>query len=228
MKKINWVILFLLVLTGNIAGMYMNSPWLEGITKPLLMVVMIIYFVSSVNTISSALKKWIMAALAFSWLGDVLLMFQQDKPIFFLLGLSAFLIAHIFYILFFHKVRVNEQVKSRWWLLAIVTVYYAALITLLYPHLADMKVPVPVYGIVISFMLLLAMHMLFIKNSKAGQLMMTGAVLFILSDSILAINKFYQPFEAAGLLIMLTYGIAQLLITKGAIVYIRENEIKGF
>ena len=220
MKKINWVIFFLLVLTGNIAGMYMDSPWLEKITKPLLMIVMIIYFVSSVTAISSVLKKWIIAALAFSWLGDVLLMFQQEKPIFFLLGLSAFLIAHIFYILFFHRVRVNEQVKSRWWLLVIVAVYYAALIMLLYPHLADMKVPVPVYGIVISFMLLLALHMLFIKNSKAGQLMMTGAVLFILSDSVLAINKFYQPFEAAGLLIMLTYGIAQLLITKGAIAYI--------
>lgn len=223
MKKINWVILFLLVLTGNIAGMYMSSPWLEKITKPLLMIVMIIYFVFSVNKISSAYKRWIITALAFSWLGDVLLMFQQEKPIFFLLGLSAFLIAHIFYIIFFHWVRVNEQVKSRWWLLVIVTVYYAALITLLYPHLADMKVPVPVYGIVISFMLLLAMHMLFIKNSKAGQLMMTGAVLFILSDSILAINKFYQPFEAAGLLIMLTYGIAQLLITKGAIAYIHSK-----
>lgn len=223
MKKINWVILFLLMLTGNIAGMYMNSPWLEKITKPLLMIVMIIYFVSSGNTSSSALKKWVIAALAFSWLGDVLLMFQQEKLIFFLLGLSAFLIAHIFYILFFHQARVNEQVRSRWWLLAIVVVYYAVLMGVLYPKLGDMKVPVPVYGIVISFMLLLAMHMLFIKNTRAGQLMMTGAVLFILSDSVLAINKFYQPFEAAGLLIMLTYGMAQLLITKGAIAYIHSK-----
>ncbi|MBL7710080.1 MAG: lysoplasmalogenase, partial [Chitinophagaceae bacterium] len=170
-----------------------------------------------------ALKKWIIAALVFSWLGDVLLMFQQEQPIFFLLGLSAFLIAHIFYIIFFHQVRINEQVKSRWWLVAIVVVYYAVLVAVLYPKLGDMKVPVPVYGIVISFMLLLALHMLYIKNSKAGQLMMAGAVLFILSDSVLAINKFYQPFEAAGLVIMLTYGMAQLLITKGAIAYIHSK-----
>lgn len=226
MKKINWAILFLLVLTGNIAGMYMDSPWLEKITKPLLMIVMIIYFVSSLTTISSGLKKWIIAALAFSWLGDVLLMFQQGRPVFFLVGLSAFLIAHLFYISFFHRVRVNEQVKSRWWLPAVVVVYYAVLIAVLYPKLGDMKVPVPVYGIVISFMLLLALHMLFIKNSKAGQLMMAGAVLFILSDSVLAINKFYQPFEAAGLAVMLTYGIAQLLITRGAIAYISSKRSK--
>ena len=69
-------------------------------------------------------------------------------------------------------------------------------------------------------MLLLALHMLFIKNKEAGKLMMLGALLFVASDSILAINKFYQPFEMAGIYIMLTYGLAQLLITVGAARYI--------
>ena len=70
-------------------------------------------------------------------------------------------------------------------------------------------------------MFLLAIHMLLIKNKRAGQWMMTGALLFILSDSILAINKFYQPFELAGFLIMVTYGFAQLFIVQGAIKYLR-------
>ena len=83
-----------------------------------------------------------------------------------------------------------------------------------------MKIPVLVYGIVISIMFLLALHMLFIKNKNAGKMMMFGALLFIVSDSILAINKFYQPFEYAGIAIMLSYGIAQLLITLGAVKYI--------
>jgi uncharacterized membrane protein YhhN len=82
-----------------------------------------------------------------------------------------------------------------------------------------MKIPVLVYGIVISVMFLLALHMLFIKNKEAGKLMMFGALLFIASDSILAINKFYESFEYAGIAIMLTYGIAQLLITLGAVRY---------
>ena len=55
-----------------------------------------------------------------------------------------------------------------------------------------------------------------IKNQCGRTLMIAGAVLFIISDSILAINKFYQSFEYAGIAIMLTYGIAQLLITFGA------------
>jgi uncharacterized membrane protein YhhN len=74
-------------------------------------------------------------------------------------------------------------------------------------------------------MFLLALHMLFIKNKGAGKLMMFGALLFVASDSILAINKFYLPFEFAGIFIMLTYGLAQLLITIGAANYV--NFISG-
>ena len=86
-----------------------------------------------------------------------------------------------------------------------------------------MKIAVPVYGIVISFMLLLALHMLFISNKSAGQMMMAGAILFVISDSILAINKFYSPFQNAGILIMLSYGLAQLMIVAGAIRYRRDE-----
>lgn len=53
--------------------------------------------------------------------------------------------------------------------------------------------------------------------------MMLGALLFVLSDTVLAINKFYQPFELSGLVIMLAYGFAQLLIVTGAIYYIRNK-----
>jgi uncharacterized membrane protein YhhN len=148
-------------------------------------------------------------------------MFEPKDKIFFLLGLSSFLLAHIFYIVFFHVVRVGEKIKGNPWLLLVVVIYYAVLINLLSPYLADMKIPVLVYGIVISFMFMLAMHMLFIKNKTAGKWMMLGALLFVVSDSVLAINKFYQSFEEAGIIIMLTYGLAQLFIVQGAVKYIR-------
>jgi len=81
---------------------------------------------------------------------------------------------------------------------------------------------VRIYGIVICFMLLLAMHMAFMRKKQGGGWMTAGAFLFVISDSLLAINKFYSSFEGAGLLIMLTYGLAQLFITEGAIRYIRS------
>ena len=47
-----------------------------------------------------SLKKWILLALLFSWVGDILLMFESERINFFLFGLLAFLIAHVFYIVF--------------------------------------------------------------------------------------------------------------------------------
>jgi uncharacterized membrane protein YhhN len=222
MKKKFWYLLFAVILIVDLAGIQLQNKDLQIFSKPLIIPVLIGFFDSQLTSITKGISRWILAALLFSLAGDALLMFEEKNSIFFLLGLSAFLLAHIFYIVFFHRVRVKEKVKSNPWLLVGVVAYYAALITLLSPFLGDMKIPVLVYGIVISFMFMLAMHMLFIKNKSAGQWMMFGALLFVISDSVLAINKFYQPFEFAGILIMLTYGLAQLFIVEGASRYIRS------
>ncbi|HRF25670.1 MAG TPA: lysoplasmalogenase family protein, partial [Chitinophagaceae bacterium] len=63
-----------------------------------------------------------------------------------------------------------------------------------------------------------------IKNREAAKWLLTGAILFVISDSVLAINKFYYPFEYRGVLIMLTYGMAQWFIVKGAILYLRNQD----
>lgn len=226
MKQKNWIILFTFVLLAELIGIQLENNILQFIFKPLIIPVVIGYLDSKTNDITKSINKWVLLALAFSWIGDVLLMFQDKKDIFFLLGLSSFLLAHIFYIIYFHKIRIREKVKSNPWFLVIVVIYYAALISLLSPYLHDMKLPVRIYGIVISFMFMLAMHMLFIRQKIAGKYMMTGAFLFVLSDSLLAVNKFYQPFYFADILIILTYALAQFFIVKGAVGYFnsRENE----
>jgi len=208
-------------LTVNIIGGESGNEMLKYISKPLLMPLLAGYFIYSTKGFSNSLIRWVLSALFFSWAGDVLLMFQEKDSLFFMLGLSAFLLAHVFYIIAFQSIRSREGIKLRPMLLAIVIAYYAGLIYLLYPKLGDMRMPVMVYGIVISIMFMLAMHLLFIKNATAGKLMMAGALLFVISDSVLAINKFYQPFNGAGIVIMITYGLAQLLIVHGAINYIR-------
>lgn len=224
MRKKYRIIVFVLILLADLIAVQLNYKIAEYLFKPLIVIWLLSYFILQTRNVKSDLKKWIIIALLFSWSGDVLLLLQDDNSLFFLLGLSAFLLAHIFYILLFHFVRVRENVKSRWLLLLIVVIYYTLLISILSPWLGEMKLPVRIYGIVISFMFMLAMHMLFIKNNRAGLLMMAGALLFVISDSALAINKFYQPFEMAGLVVMTTYGFAQLLITEGAGRYIREHD----
>lgn len=226
MKKVYWIILFSFILAINIVGVLLGNGMLQYVSKPLLMIILAGYFFSQTNKIVSVLKKWIFLSLFFSWTGDVVLMFQENNSLFFLIGLSAFLVAHIFYIFLFHNIRIIENIKSNLWLLVLVVLYYAVLITLLSPHLGDMKLPVRIYGIVISFMFMLAMHMLYIKNKIAGQWMMIGALMFVLSDSMLAINKFYQSFQGAGIVIMGTYGLAQLFIIEGASRYIISKQEK--
>lgn len=220
MKIEFWLSFFILALVANLAGIQLNNELLQFVSKPLIIPALTGYFFFQTKDIVSSLKKWIVAALIFSWGGDVLLLFQPKNEIFFLLGLSSFLLAHIFYIIYFHQVRIKENVKGNPWLLVTVVIYYAILINLLVPYLGAMKIPVLVYGVVISFMFMLAMHMLFIKHKAAGKWMMTGALLFVISDSVLAINKFYQPFDVAGIVIMLTYGLAQVFIIQGAIKYL--------
>ena len=223
MKKRCWIILFLIVLLTDLFAVYTNNETLRYITKPLLMPLLIVFFIFQTKDFASSLKKWIVLALVFSWAGDVLLMFESTNSNFFIFGLVAFLIAHIFYILFYENVIRKEGLsKNYWWFLPVI-IYYIALIYILSPNLGDMKLPVRIYGIVISYMLIKALQTGGIKNFGAATLMIAGAVLFITSDSILAINKFYEPFEYAGIAIMLTYGIAQLLITLGAVRYITST-----
>ncbi len=220
MKKNPWTIPFVIVLAAHLLALLLRVEMMDRITKPLIVITVAGYFFYATKNVQSRLKVWIISALLFSWGGDILLMFQDKKSLFFLLGLSSFLLAHIFYIIFLHKVRLAEKIKPRLWTLLVVAVYYSVLIAFLSPWLGDMRLPVRVYGMVISFMLLLALHLLFLANRKAGLYIAIGAILFVLSDSLLAINKFYQPFEAAGFLIMLTYGLAQLFLIIGASNYL--------
>jgi uncharacterized membrane protein YhhN len=223
MRKQSGVYLFLVVLLIHLTAIYFDSNLIDKITKPLLIILLAVFLIVNTRRVNSSLKKWVVFALFFSWAGDVLLMFVSDNSNFFLAGLVSFLVAHIFYIVFFHRVRMEQTVTAKPFLLIPVLVYYVALVTFLSPHLGDMKLPVRIYGVVICFMLMLALHMLYIKNKNAGLLMLIGALLFVISDSALAINKFYSSFSGAGIIIMLTYGIAQLLIVQGAIKYIQHD-----
>ena len=222
MKKLG-LIVFAIALVVDLIGVYLKNDILVYVAKPLIVIALIVYFLFATWKTESRFMKIISQALIFSWLGDVVLMFESFNDKFFLIGLISFLFAHLIYIRFFSIVRMKEKIKMKPGLILLVVVYYSGLIYLLFNVLHEMKIPVMVYGIVISIMFLLALHMLFVSNKQAGKLMMLGALLFVVSDSILAINKFYESFEYAGIAIMLTYGMAQLLITLGAVRYINST-----
>lgn len=223
MNKKVWVGLFGLALLSDLVCIQWPLPSFRFATKPLIVLFLMIYFISSIQLVPGLLKWWVAAALGFSWLGDVLLLFEGRDARFFLLGLSSFLLAHVCYIVFFNRIRKEEQMKGHILLFLFVLVYYAALMQLLSPELGNMKVPVWIYGAVISLMLWVALHLNRVYHSNSGLFILVGALLFVLSDSALAINKFYWPFKGAGLGIMLTYGLAQWFIVEGSIRWLHNQ-----
>ncbi len=210
-------IIFWIITAADITGLAANISALHYITKPLLLpVLMLLLFTAVKNTPG---KNMLLIALFFSWLGDMFLLFVNKNSLFFIFGLASFLTTHVLYIIYFLSIRSNNvsRLEKQPLLIALVLAYGTGLVWLLYPKLGDLKIPVLLYAAVICTMLLCSLHIFYKVNYKAALLYVTGAALFVISDSVLAINKFYQPFTYAGILIMLTYCAAQYNMVNGFI-----------
>jgi uncharacterized membrane protein YhhN len=154
-------------------------------------------------------------ALAFSSLGDALLDLGPER--FFIGGLLAFLSAHLIYILLFVRDWIRPLKPKRWQLslTAAVLIYSILLSQWLAPSLGALTAPVMIYVVVITVMVATAMLAGFSKPWVC-----IGAILFLISDSILAVNKFKAPVPTAGYSIWATYYLAQFGIAIG---FLREQ-----
>src|SRR5450631_1812975 len=160
--------------------------------KPLLLLPLIAAAFISTNFKN---KIILLGALVFSWTGDVLLLFVFKDPIYFMLGLVAFLTAHIFYIILFVKEikKAKGKIEFKKSGPILIAIYLSTMLLVLIPHLGGLTIPVIIYAVVISTMLYMAYLLSFHWPKPASNYLLTGAVSFILSDSILAFDKFYQP-----------------------------------
>lgn len=216
-----WYYLFFADLLAELLAIAFQWNNMRLFTKPLLLIILLTAFI-----ISSAkfppLRYYIAVALFFSWLGDFFLLMDPKISYGFIAGLGSFLVAHILYILFFMRVRNNHLLQKPWniFVIAAVVVYAMALFVFLYPHIGNLKLPVAVYALTISIMLIAAVHAFNKYNLDAARNCIAGAILFVVSDSLLSVNKFYGSFPAAGIFIMVTYALAQFAITKGSLQYL--------
>lgn len=189
------------------------------VVKPLICIILIGYFVSRTRLYGN-FSKLIFGGLLFSWVGDVALLFGGGGGTFFLMGLLAFLIAHIFYsFAFFRDYRYDPMASKKYGhlMLFIMAAFTIGFYIFIRPFLNEMKIPVMAYMVIISIMAIMAGYRYQRVNQLSFQLILSGAILFIISDTLLAINKFVEPFVSSGVFIMATYMIAQYLITMGAL-----------
>jgi len=154
-------------------------------------------------------------SLLFSSLGDVFLGLGDDR--WFVFGLGSFLIAHLLYIALFVRhwpTPFAASLKQK--LLAVMLIAFSlAMFAWLWPGLGDLKIAVAAYLCALIGMGVTATFARF-----SGRLIVAGALLFILSDSMIAVGKFKSPVAYSHYLIWATYYIAQLCIALG---FIREK-----
>jgi uncharacterized membrane protein YhhN len=194
---------------------YFGKTEITPFLKPFIVLILIL-LVANFEVFRT--KKLLFGGLIFSWVGDVILLFSSKGEIYFIFGLLSFLIAHLFYILLFWKQTHFQNYKNKriFWVSALLTlIYLSELLSMLWPSLGGLKVPVFAYSVIISTMLIVAIKGYYSWGKTHGLWVVFGAMLFVASDSFLAINKFSTPFENANLWIMTTYIFAQFFIVKG-------------
>lgn len=214
--KHRWLLyLFVINLLAELIALYYGLGYLQNITKPLLMIIMGLLVLLQ-PIIGKRIKVLLLFAIIFSLGGDVFLLFDQSGGPTFILGLLSFLVAHLFYIVLFLHIKKSQLPQRSWnpWIISSLLLYVAILFYILSPNLGELKIPVVIYALVLSAMLITAIHAFHFTNNN-GKWVITGAFLFVISDSLLAINKFYTPFAFAGLAIISTYALAQFLIITG-------------
>lgn len=204
MKTISVLVIISAVLT--IFFEYQNRQ-LIWLFKPLTMI-----FIIGLTWFYSERKFFYLWAtlvgLIFSLLGDVFLIVPQT---YFVFGLISFLFAHIFYAAAFFKASEGEFkfISLLGFIVGIL------ILKLNYAGIPDaLKIPATVYAMGISLMFSFAINFYLTKKTPKALFALSGAFFFILSDSILAFNKFTYEFFCAQILILAAYFFAQWLIAR--------------
>jgi uncharacterized membrane protein YhhN len=209
-----FIVLYTIAAAVQLLSRPMGWDLAHVISKCLLLPLLATYYLRSVEARSTPF----LVALLFCWLGDILLIF----PGLFLPGLGAFLMGHVMYILSYRQ---HQWADASQALLVTQMIRFSlpivlagtGLVVVLFPALGGMQIPVLVYALVIVVMVMTALFRYGRTPSASFWLVFGGALLFMASDSVLAINKFLSAVPNAEFWIMSTYMLAQFMIVRGIV-----------
>jgi uncharacterized membrane protein YhhN len=182
----------------------------ETWAKPAVLVALIVTALV-LGATDSAAGAWLLVALAFGLAGDVFLLGDTDAR--FRLGLAAFLVGHLAFVVSFTRVGLDPQGWNYISFLVLggclLATRQVAASTYLRGGLA-LAAPVAIYTVVIGAMVIYAF-------ATGETLIAVGATVFAVSDTVLARNRFVRPWDGAPLLVMVTYHVGQALIVAGVL-----------
>ncbi|MBN1341163.1 MAG: lysoplasmalogenase [Phycisphaerae bacterium] len=190
---------------------YRDAKTLHYVAKPLT-TILIIVLAAVGRDVGGLYQLLIIAGLVFSLAGDVFLMLPEKPRGFFMPGLVVFLIAHLFYIVAFC---LGGGWSNRDVLVALPFVAFGiGTAAYLWPKLGPMKIPVAFYITVILVMGWRSGVRIYAVDvpTPGATIAFVGAILFILSDLILALNRFVRPFASARATNLTSYFAGQACI----------------
>lgn len=208
----------------EIWGESLLDPWLHYTAKPLIMLSLMGWVLSRQSwAVMPSSLRWLLVGMAFALAGDVFLMLRSGN--WFVAGLGAFLVMQLCYIrAFYLSIREGQGMVSRnrlsealfyFGFYGGLFLYYAKPYLARNPAYAGLWLPVFIYVVCICTMGVMATVRKRAVRPMSHWAVMTGAILFVASDSLIALNKFVQPIPFATFLIMITYAAAQYLIATG-------------
>jgi uncharacterized membrane protein YhhN len=213
-------ITFMIIFGLEIFAIVSANQELRYFSKPLICISLLLFMWATLKT-RSKFSNRVMVGLFFSLLGDVFLMIPGGNSKYFMLGLGSFLTAHILYISAFYLDTIKRpDVEVKRFVLPIFLVFgffCLSYYTYLRPYLGSMTTPVLVYCFAISLMAIMAALRYGRVNSRSFVFILVGAILFIISDSLLAYNKFVEKWATGNLLVMVSYMMAQFSIVLGTV-----------
>ncbi|MDM0105200.1 lysoplasmalogenase family protein [Variovorax sp. J22R24] len=191
----------------SIAGLHL-------VFKPLALMILIAFALMRARSLKSPGRfvLLLVAGLVASLAGDVLLMWPQ----FFVPGLICFLLAHLAYIaLFASGAGLFPRRRALAATLAIGLLMYVFLWWGGMP--SGLRVPVGIYVLVIACMAAQALGRAAVLGDASARRVAVGACLFMLSDALLATNRFVSPLPVASLWVLASYYAAQWFIASNAL-----------
>lgn len=219
MKKILLHLVFIVIVVADLAGEYLQNPQIDHIAKPFILVWIAGYFLLHAKNIDKQVVKLALVAFFFSWIGDLLMMSASEFT-FFMLGIASFLITQVVYIfLFLRTIDLSGNMsflkKKPIWLIPYMA-FGLIIYIVLFPQLdAVLRIAIFVYMVALLSMSAMALNRFGNGHPVSFSLVFAGSLLFVLSDSMIAINRFLVAIPYEGLLIMTTYIAAQYLIMLG-------------
>jgi uncharacterized membrane protein YhhN len=196
---------------------------LEFVAKPAVMAVLFIYLWTSTGLTGAA--PWFGFGILLSLAGDVFLLWLDR---FFIFGLASFLLGHIFYVIGFNLPPSPFSVWAA--ILAVIVglggvrVMRRILGALAEKGPSRLRLPVGIYGAVISVMLLSAMLKLtdVSWSANASLLVAAGAFLFFMSDIVLAWNRFVTPIHHGRMINIGLYHLGQIALIAGVVMQFKS------